>query len=840
MLPLLFKSLLSAIGSVFILAFVEWLYAYRSCGFWSLFSSIALCSYLLPLFCIVSVEIALFFKCPLIKKALETPKRAYAGAIALFCALSLFAFAVAPLYEWGSNQLKQQTLLPLVLSLFLTGLLFAISLSVIALWPILERIGSKRALAIPVTVLSFVLLLFAIFKPFIAITANLNDLQRLCLILIPLLPILCLCGTALLKPKPIVTAIASGAFLIAAVVGFGIAHRHVEHVAQFETQHAVAAFGLSAIHLLDDRDSDGYGRFVGPIDCNDQDQEINPLAIDLPDNGIDENCDGQDNPLDTGSKPVMEQFAPLPEALKKRWNFLIISIDAIRADHCSYLGYERNTTPHIDALSMHGLVFKQAYTAANSTQYAIHSLFTGCPYSDLEIDRNGRFAILNADTPTLMTRLKQAGYHTEAHLAAQMTGESFLGLAAGFDLFKGYPAITFKGPSVPTLTPIVQDRLRFLSRKNLPFALWLHYMEPHERYDAHTEFDFGDEPIDYYDGEIAATDAAIGQLMAALKENHLSENTVVVILGDHGEEFKEHGRKFHGNQLYEESIRVPMIIHIPGYDRIEIDSPAVTMDLTPTLAHLAGLEPIVTCPSVSHFNPIIQGKKKPSDRIIYVEMIRNSLKPKARQMAQISWPYKLIYDPQTTSRWLFNLKEDPKEHHNLAFEDPDRCFKMVQQTETRMNTQLYRQSSALIERSVQKHAADHIPKPSKRAVELTPGLWLNHHEISDYEMAGRKFPILNLQLLATKAPLPNIQFKLEAFDAKDPAVAIKPVQTWTPLSGFYPTDQWNPGDLVSDHFWLSFHTHKGRFLLKLSVLKDGQEIYGPISLGELEYNNRAK
>ena len=167
---------------------------------------------------------------------------------------------------------------------------------------------------------------------------------------------------------------------------------------------------------------------------------------------------------------------------------------------------------------------------------------------------------------SILERLRRAGWRTEAHLAQQIQRNMWFGLEPGFDRYTGHAGARLKGDSARILTAATTGAIRRLSRRAQPWALWVHYLEPHAPYAPHEAFDFGDRKIDRYDGEIAYIDHHLGRLVKSLELAGVRDRTLVVYTSDHGEEFGEHGRRHHGKQLFEESVRIPLVVHVPGVE----------------------------------------------------------------------------------------------------------------------------------------------------------------------------------------------------------------------------------------------------------------------------------
>lgn len=290
-------------------------------------------------------------------------------------------------------------------------------------------------------------------------------------------------------------------------------------------------------------------------------------------------------------------------------NVLIYVIDALRADHVGCYGYQRPTTPHLDALAAEATAvrFTRAFTPSTWTKPVAASILSGC-YPPAHGVRTRRDLFLRA-VPRLPELLGSMGYRT---MAVSTIGNvsSSLGFAIGFDQFvdlykdpdlasrrevsnTGVWKLYFEQDTTVVL-PLAEDvnqvALRWLSQHgDRPWFLFLWVLDPHDPYYPPDGFDRWRDPsyrgridgsaesvrrvrseadrqrlIDLYDGEIAYTDEQFGRLVDWLRQQGLYDDTLIVVAGDHGEAFGEHGDFVHGHLAYEEIMHVPLIIRFPS------------------------------------------------------------------------------------------------------------------------------------------------------------------------------------------------------------------------------------------------------------------------------------
>lgn len=254
---------------------------------------------------------------------------------------------------------------------------------------------------------------------------------------------------------------------------------------------------------------------------------------------------------------------------------VLVTIDALRADHVSAYGYSRRTTPHIDALAIGGVRFEHAYCATPHTSYSVTSLLTGKFMRPLLLQGIGQ------DSDTLATVLRTYGYRTAAFYppAVFFIDEArFTGFAARHFGFE-YAKVEFlEGEGRVTQ---IEGYLRDLPPDQRLF-LWVHLFGPHEPYTAHPAHPFGDQDVDRYDSEIADADHTVGAIVDRVRK--VRPNAVVIVTADHGEEFGEHGGRYHGTSVYEEQVRVPLVISAPSVLAPRTVREVVqTVDIVPTV-----------------------------------------------------------------------------------------------------------------------------------------------------------------------------------------------------------------------------------------------------------------
>lgn len=344
-------------------------------------------------------------------------------------------------------------------------------------------------------------------------------------------------------------------------------------------------------------------------------------------------------------------------------NLVVITLDTTRADHLGAWGWAHARTPNLDALAARGTRFARCDSAAPVTLPSHSTIFTGLLPPRHRVRDNGTFA-LTSDTRTLAEHVAAAGYDTAAVVSAVVLARRH-GLDQGFriyedDLGTGYAAGTEVAERQADVTTAVA--LSTLAKLKPPYLLWVHYYDPHEEYRPPSRFaDRATGPHRLYDGEISFVDEQLGLLLAKLPPN-----TIVAVVGDHGEMLGEHGETSHGLLLFAGARRVPLLFAGPGVPTGRVvDCLTRTSDVTPSLLSLAGLTPPAGLDGRSLF-PLAPEAR--CDRVSYSE----SFLP---YFAYRWYPLRALSDGltlylQAPKPALFDLSADPGEQRDLASTQP--------------------------------------------------------------------------------------------------------------------------------------------------------------------------
>jgi arylsulfatase A-like enzyme len=372
---------------------------------------------------------------------------------------------------------------------------------------------------------------------------------------------------------------------------------------------------------------------------------------------------------------------------------VIYLVDTLRADHTTPYGYSRDTTPELAKFARDAVLFEAAVAQASWTKPSVASLFTS-----LLPGRHRAVQLRDSLDPghvTLAEMLQNKGYTTGATIANSIIYLQGVNFDQGFDFFDGMHGPEKRPSKMVEAAGVVDAALRWLDeRPGFPTFLYVHTVDPHVPYTPPAPFDRMYEPhptaghlavdprndyhepldrdrfVAQYDGEIAYGDREFGRFVAGLKQRGLYDRAIIVFMADHGEEFQDHGGWLHGRSVYDELIRIPLIVKFPGKADAgrRIAQQVQEVDILPTILESQGLP--VPAP------PVIAGRP--------LQAVIRGTAPEPPAVAEISHrgyvahgmrtgkdKYIRVFSPAQAEMY-FDLSRDPKEQQNRIEENRQR------------------------------------------------------------------------------------------------------------------------------------------------------------------------
>lgn len=428
------------------------------------------------------------------------------------------------------------------------------------------------------------------------------------------------------------------------------------------------------LQRLTDADGDGVSSLFGGNDCAAFDASRSPMNAEIPNNGIDDNCDGRDATAARALPELAPYYGGLLDSQKKRFNVLLLVVDSLRPDHLSAYGYRKKTSPHMDELAKDAWLFTRAYSQSSTTALSMPSMLSGRRPSSMRW--KGGYPETVESERMLPELLSEQGYNTTLainryvvrHLKGlQRDFQQILSVPEGSDWKSGEFIIS-------NVISAVEDS----RRTGRPFFIMAHFDDVHHPYRAHLgrsvpSFPSPTRNVAAYDRCIANFDNILRVLTSHLKQAGVWDDTIVVLTADHGEEFGEHGGAIHSLTCYVESVHVPLIVRIPGFEPQRISSPVALTDLAPTLVEAMSL-PADSFPvdGQSLFVPALAPGRVPADRPIFCSIFqllsgrKNFFTRSVRTDQHV-----LVYEALSDRVELYDAVTDPGESQDIAPSNPE-------------------------------------------------------------------------------------------------------------------------------------------------------------------------
>jgi hypothetical protein len=428
-----------------------------------------------------------------------------------------------------------------------------------------------------------------------------------------------------------------------------------------------------------DFDRDGASALLGGGDCDDGDPARHPGALDVPGDGIDQDCDGNDAvavvvaaprpPATPSPRPPLDlatwRGTPEVRAVLDRtrpMNVALITIDALRYDMLATDAFGRDDFPRLVRLLDESVSFTRAIAPASGTDVSLSTLLTG------------RFDPYEPVASTLIEAMRGLGRRTYAAVPGEVT--RYVGdilLERGVDHFShvhtdwGVPDI---GDHVSAGATTAEGIKALDDAAGRPAFVWLHYFDVHEHHQVDVPRALldavhpgGSPVIHRYRALLRAIDTEIGRFLDELAARHLDDHTIVVLLSDHGEALATDPRllETHGQVAYGPLVRVPLAIHVPGLAPGTRDDLVAFVDVAPTVLDLVGgggaMAPLDGHDLLAALldAPV---ELRDHDRAVAIH--------EELQWSVVEWPYQLLVRPADNVVELYDLDRDPGEHDDLS------------------------------------------------------------------------------------------------------------------------------------------------------------------------------
>ena len=432
--------------------------------------------------------------------------------------------------------------------------------------------------------------------------------------------------------------------------------------------------GRALFRKVLDTDHDGMISLLGDGDCDPSSKKVYYGAVDIPDNGIDEDCDGDDLTA-TGFEVFGRWNHELPESFPEKPNVVLVTVDAFAANRIGRKRNGKSITPNLDRLIEHSVYFKNVFSQGPSTRLSFPAMFTSKWDSTIERKKGrGKHPFpLGKSEKQIQDLMHSAGYETISLI-------SHIGFVPGRwpTMTRGFDRIdrtaVGKAKGTHNARELTDAALRIWNeRRKKPVYMWVHYFDPHFPYSQPDGADkFGEKVEDLYDAEIQFTDRHMAPLLNELEQD---PNTILIFSADHGTVFHprpETRKKRYGYDVYTATLNVPLIVHAPGIKPRRADDVVTTLDILPTIANLVRLKTRKKF-SGDSLVPLLFGNGAGSDRLTYHQFYLpekpfRKKKSGLRTVGVRDDRFNLVMNRQDGSFELYDWVNDYYEINNIAHE----------------------------------------------------------------------------------------------------------------------------------------------------------------------------
>ncbi len=462
-------------------------------------------------------------------------------------------------------------------------------------------------------------------------------------------------------------------------------------LASIRSQPGYAAAWLASAAVVLDWDGDGALNLYGGDDCRPFNSAIHALAMEIPNNGVDEDCSGRDltqtpeNTLRSGRRGHER-----PSDLIPRPHIILITTDGLTFERTGLGGNPSPVTPRLDAWAARATTFTRGFSYGPSTESTLPALLVGSltqEVATVHSRSNGLPTVaLRAGTDTLATMLRALGYRTVGLLPTRefFDASSWPGLSQGFMVFSFAAEATTRREfpeaaklhTGPALTHLAIEEI---ARDDGPLFLWVHYYDHHQPNHPRPEWGAlaarARTPVERFDAELEFADRSWGELFDAIEQRWSPREYLIIFTADHGEAFDaNHAKLRHAFSLHTTELHVPFIVQASRGRGRRVRELVSTLDVVPTLADLVPIQSRHRWPGESLVETVFRGGKPEKDYVLAAMVKTTELAYGRTDLQRIgirTLEWYLVHDFGRGRRWLARWQDDALERNDLTSQYPD-------------------------------------------------------------------------------------------------------------------------------------------------------------------------